>query len=86
MENNAPTTPSIVSGQNSLAFEPEPKLTDELIKAGWTVNLSQRLSKWYFYNKFTQQSLWEMPSLQVNIVFIIIAENSYFEYFRYQHP
>ena len=44
-------------------------LPPELLNIGWRRFWSQREGREYFYNKFTQESLWEMPVLQNHVVF-----------------
>uniref|UniRef100_A0AAR2JNK9 mRNA (2'-O-methyladenosine-N(6)-)-methyltransferase n=1 Tax=Pygocentrus nattereri TaxID=42514 RepID=A0AAR2JNK9_PYGNA len=38
-------------------------LSDELIQAGWAKCWSKRENRPYYFNRFTNQSLWEMPVL-----------------------
>ncbi|OCT62783.1 mRNA (2'-O-methyladenosine-N(6)-)-methyltransferase [Xenopus laevis] len=38
-------------------------LPDELVQAGWEKCWSKRESRLYYFNRFTNQSLWEMPVL-----------------------
>ncbi|XP_078473832.1 mRNA (2'-O-methyladenosine-N(6)-)-methyltransferase isoform X1 [Lampetra fluviatilis] len=38
-------------------------LPDELIQGGWSKCWSRRENRPYFYNRFTKQSLWELPAL-----------------------
>lgn len=38
-------------------------LSDELVQAGWEKCWSKRESRPYYFNRFTNQSLWEMPLL-----------------------
>uniref|UniRef100_A0A672N947 mRNA (2'-O-methyladenosine-N(6)-)-methyltransferase n=1 Tax=Sinocyclocheilus grahami TaxID=75366 RepID=A0A672N947_SINGR len=47
----APFSPSTIS------------LSDELIQAGWSKCWSKRENRPYYFNRFTNQSLWEMPVL-----------------------
>uniref|UniRef100_A0A8B9KI56 mRNA (2'-O-methyladenosine-N(6)-)-methyltransferase n=1 Tax=Astyanax mexicanus TaxID=7994 RepID=A0A8B9KI56_ASTMX len=51
----APLTPS-----TSKAIQ---ELPDELIQAGWAKCWSKRENRPYYFNRFTNQSLWEMPVL-----------------------
>lgn len=37
--------------------------TDELVQAGWEKCWSKRENRPYYFNRFTNQSLWEMPLL-----------------------
>lgn len=37
--------------------------SDELIQAGWAKCWSKRENRPYYFNRFTNQSLWEMPVL-----------------------
>lgn len=36
---------------------------DELVQAGWEKCWSKRENRPYYFNRFTNQSLWEMPVL-----------------------
>lgn len=38
-------------------------LPDELVQAGWEKCWSKRENRPYYFNRFTNQSLWEMPVL-----------------------
>uniref|UniRef100_A0A3Q2QEP4 mRNA (2'-O-methyladenosine-N(6)-)-methyltransferase n=1 Tax=Fundulus heteroclitus TaxID=8078 RepID=A0A3Q2QEP4_FUNHE len=38
-------------------------LTDELVQAGWSKCWSRRENRPYYFNRFTNQSLWEVPVL-----------------------
>lgn len=38
-------------------------LSDELVQAGWEKCWSKRENRPYYFNRFTNQSLWEMPVL-----------------------
>ncbi|KAM8867279.1 mRNA (2'-O-methyladenosine-N(6)-)-methyltransferase [Synchiropus picturatus] len=40
-----------------------PDLPDELVQAGWSKCWSRRENRPYYFNKFTNQSLWEVPVL-----------------------
>ncbi|XP_077582615.1 mRNA (2'-O-methyladenosine-N(6)-)-methyltransferase isoform X3 [Stigmatopora nigra] len=40
-----------------------PELTDELIQGGWSKCWSRRENRPYYFNRFTNQSLWEVPVL-----------------------
>ncbi|XP_068508420.1 mRNA (2'-O-methyladenosine-N(6)-)-methyltransferase isoform X4 [Syngnathus scovelli] len=46
----------------SAAAKP-PELPDELIQAGWSKCWSRRENRPYYFNRFTNQSLWEVPVL-----------------------
>lgn len=37
--------------------------TDELVQAGWSKCWSRRENRPYYFNRFTNQSLWEVPVL-----------------------
>lgn len=37
--------------------------SDELVQAGWEKCWSKRENRPYYFNRFTNQSLWEMPVL-----------------------
>lgn len=43
----------------TLMFSP----SDELVQAGWEKCWSKRENRPYYFNRFTNQSLWEMPLL-----------------------
>ncbi|XP_062402264.1 mRNA (2'-O-methyladenosine-N(6)-)-methyltransferase [Sardina pilchardus] len=43
--------------------KPTQELPDELIQAGWTKCWSKRENRPYYFNRFTNQSLWEVPVL-----------------------
>ncbi|XP_038149112.1 mRNA (2'-O-methyladenosine-N(6)-)-methyltransferase [Cyprinodon tularosa] len=40
-----------------------PELPDELVQAGWSKCWSKRENRPYYFNRFTNQSLWEVPVL-----------------------
>uniref|UniRef100_A0A3P9KEG6 mRNA (2'-O-methyladenosine-N(6)-)-methyltransferase n=1 Tax=Oryzias latipes TaxID=8090 RepID=A0A3P9KEG6_ORYLA len=40
-----------------------PELPDELVQAGWAKCWSRRENRPYYFNRFTNQSLWEVPVL-----------------------
>ncbi|XP_068451051.1 mRNA (2'-O-methyladenosine-N(6)-)-methyltransferase [Clinocottus analis] len=46
----------------STASKP-PELPDELVQAGWSKCWSRRENRPYYFNRFTNQSLWEVPVL-----------------------
>ncbi|XP_071496789.1 mRNA (2'-O-methyladenosine-N(6)-)-methyltransferase-like [Diadema antillarum] len=43
--------------------DPSHDLPMELLEKGWRRFWSKREQRWYFFNKFTNQSLWEMPPI-----------------------
>uniref|UniRef100_A0A8C7CQB3 mRNA (2'-O-methyladenosine-N(6)-)-methyltransferase n=1 Tax=Oncorhynchus kisutch TaxID=8019 RepID=A0A8C7CQB3_ONCKI len=43
--------------------KPMPELPDELVQAGWSKCWSKRENRPYWFNRFTNQSMWEMPIL-----------------------
>uniref|UniRef100_A0AAY4EIQ0 mRNA (2'-O-methyladenosine-N(6)-)-methyltransferase n=1 Tax=Denticeps clupeoides TaxID=299321 RepID=A0AAY4EIQ0_9TELE len=43
--------------------KPTQELPDELVQAGWSKCWSKRENRPYYFNRFTNQSLWEMPVL-----------------------
>ncbi|XP_077053812.1 mRNA (2'-O-methyladenosine-N(6)-)-methyltransferase [Siphateles boraxobius] len=43
--------------------KPIQELPDEMIQAGWSKCWSKRENRPYYFNRFTNQSLWEMPVL-----------------------
>uniref|UniRef100_A0A8C5R6I7 mRNA (2'-O-methyladenosine-N(6)-)-methyltransferase n=1 Tax=Leptobrachium leishanense TaxID=445787 RepID=A0A8C5R6I7_9ANUR len=58
----------VVSLSPSTSHSPRPPrplsdLPDELVQAGWEKCWSKRESRPYYFNRFTNQSLWEMPVL-----------------------
>ncbi|KAM4692293.1 LOW QUALITY PROTEIN: mRNA (2'-O-methyladenosine-N(6)-)-methyltransferase [Rhinophrynus dorsalis] len=59
---------ALVSLSPSTSHSPRPPrapsdLPDELVQAGWEKCWSKRESRPYYFNRFTNQSLWEMPVL-----------------------
>nr|DBA27816.1 TPA: hypothetical protein GDO54_008272 [Pyxicephalus adspersus] len=59
---------ALISLSPSTSSSPRPSrpvsdLPDELIQAGWEKCWSKRESRPYYFNRFTNQSLWEMPVL-----------------------
>lgn len=57
-----------LKGRTVLLFRTAPLLTlavfsDELVQAGWEKCWSKRENRPYYFNRFTNQSLWEMPVL-----------------------
>lgn len=50
-----------------------PVLSDELVQAGWSKCWSRRENRPYYFNRFTNQSLWEVPVLGQHDV-IVSAE------------
>lgn len=50
-----------VSHMSSLP--PPSRLSDELVQAGWSKCWSRRENRPYYFNRFTNQSLWEVPVL-----------------------
>ncbi|XP_039632543.1 mRNA (2'-O-methyladenosine-N(6)-)-methyltransferase [Polypterus senegalus] len=60
-------TPTSSSNQvqplSPTATKPVQELPDELIQAGWSKCWSKRENRPYYFNRFTNQSLWEMPVL-----------------------
>ncbi|KTG44318.1 hypothetical protein cypCar_00009587 [Cyprinus carpio] len=59
--------------------KPIQELPDELIQAGWSKCWSKRENRPYYFNRFTNQSLWEMPVLGQHdvIIFYIILDNKH---------
>lgn len=45
------------------AAKPTLELPDDMIQAGWSKCWSKRENRPYYFNRFTNQSLWEMPVL-----------------------
>uniref|UniRef100_A0A8D3A0Y4 mRNA (2'-O-methyladenosine-N(6)-)-methyltransferase n=1 Tax=Scophthalmus maximus TaxID=52904 RepID=A0A8D3A0Y4_SCOMX len=63
----APSAPATDSSQGpplspSTTSKP-PELPDELVQAGWSKCWSRRENRPYYFNRFTNQSLWEVPVL-----------------------
>ncbi|KAG8446529.1 hypothetical protein GDO86_014112 [Hymenochirus boettgeri] len=58
---------ALISLSPSTSNSPRPRaqsdLPDELVQAGWEKCWSKRESRPYYFNRFTNQSLWEMPVL-----------------------
>ncbi|XP_022104305.1 phosphorylated CTD-interacting factor 1-like [Acanthaster planci] len=54
---------STPSPQMPQSPDPVHDLPHELLQAGWRQFWSKREQRNYYFNKFTQQSLWEMPTL-----------------------
>ncbi|KAJ8401340.1 hypothetical protein AAFF_G00385710 [Aldrovandia affinis] len=61
----SPSGPSSSQDQPLLPSTSKPiqELPDELIQAGWSKCWSKRENRPYYFNRFTNQSLWEMPVL-----------------------
>uniref|UniRef100_A0A3P9A433 mRNA (2'-O-methyladenosine-N(6)-)-methyltransferase n=1 Tax=Esox lucius TaxID=8010 RepID=A0A3P9A433_ESOLU len=51
--------------------KPMPELPDELVQAGWSKCWSKRENRPYWFNRFTNQSLWEMPVLGQHDVIVM---------------
>uniref|UniRef100_G3NGA1 mRNA (2'-O-methyladenosine-N(6)-)-methyltransferase n=1 Tax=Gasterosteus aculeatus aculeatus TaxID=481459 RepID=G3NGA1_GASAC len=49
--------------RNRSAYSVFTCLTDELVQAGWAKCWSRRENRPYYFNRFTNQSLWEVPVL-----------------------
>ncbi|XP_074529420.1 mRNA (2'-O-methyladenosine-N(6)-)-methyltransferase isoform X2 [Halichoeres trimaculatus] len=61
----SPSTPASSQGpplSPSTTSKP-PELPDELVQAGWSKCWSRRENRPYYFNRFTNQSLWEVPVL-----------------------
>lgn len=50
----------------------EPELSIELQQQGWKKFWSKRENRPYFWNKLTGESLWVMPSLKPQVIFIFM--------------
>jgi len=66
-----------VTRQDSLPISPGPMSPDpvhdlpvELLQAGWRRFWSKREQRPYFFNKLTNESLWEMPQLESGVIYI----------------
>uniref|UniRef100_A0A8C5CHS5 Phosphorylated CTD interacting factor 1 n=1 Tax=Gadus morhua TaxID=8049 RepID=A0A8C5CHS5_GADMO len=57
------STPSQGSPLSPTSASKGPELPDELLQAGWGRCWSKRENRPYYFNRFTNQSLWEMPVL-----------------------
>ncbi|XP_039251610.2 mRNA (2'-O-methyladenosine-N(6)-)-methyltransferase-like isoform X1 [Styela clava] len=58
------STPAVnVSGQNSCPSPGTTGMPEVLVQAGWRMFWSQRENRYYFFNKLTNQSLWDMPQI-----------------------
>lgn len=60
VESPQPFSPSPQPPQSP---DPVHDLPNELLEAGWRRFWSKREGREYFFNKFSKQSLWEMPPL-----------------------
>ncbi|XP_063816546.1 mRNA (2'-O-methyladenosine-N(6)-)-methyltransferase isoform X4 [Pseudophryne corroboree] len=65
---NSQEDAALISLSPSTSSSPRPPrplsdLPDELLQAGWEKCWSKRESRPYYFNRFTNQSLWEMPVL-----------------------
>lgn len=49
------------------------RLPDELVQAGWSKCWSRRENRPYYFNRFTNQSLWEVPVLGQHDVIVSTA-------------
>lgn len=65
--------------QDSLPISPGPMSPDpvhdlpvELLQAGWRRFWSKREQRPYFFNKLTNESLWEMPQLESGVIYIFL--------------
>ncbi|KAM4613199.1 mRNA (2'-O-methyladenosine-N(6)-)-methyltransferase isoform 2-T4 [Polymixia lowei] len=59
----AGSTPSQGSPLSPSSSSKPQELPDELVQAGWSKCWSKRENRPYYFNRFTNQSLWEMPVL-----------------------
>ncbi|XP_053171924.1 mRNA (2'-O-methyladenosine-N(6)-)-methyltransferase [Scomber japonicus] len=61
----SPSTPASSQGPplSPSATAKPPELPDELVQAGWSKCWSRRENRPYYFNRFTNQSLWEVPVL-----------------------
>jgi len=57
----------LVNGSAKNPASPGRDLPLELLEAGWRKFYSKREQRPYFFNKFTNQSLWDEPTLEVMI-------------------
>lgn len=58
-----PQNQNNASAAATLANDPSHDLPNELLHQGWRKVWSKREGRFYFYNKNTNQSIWEMPKL-----------------------
>ncbi|XP_041635887.1 mRNA (2'-O-methyladenosine-N(6)-)-methyltransferase [Cheilinus undulatus] len=60
-------SPSVPASSQGPPLSPStakpPELPDELVQAGWSKCWSRRENRPYYFNRFTNQSLWEVPVL-----------------------
>ena len=56
------STPLLSPPQSTSSLDPVHDLPQELLNAGWRKFWSKREGRPYFFNKITNESLWEMPS------------------------
>uniref|UniRef100_A0AAQ5Z621 mRNA (2'-O-methyladenosine-N(6)-)-methyltransferase n=1 Tax=Amphiprion ocellaris TaxID=80972 RepID=A0AAQ5Z621_AMPOC len=54
-----------------------PELPDELVQAGWSKCWSRRENRPYYFNRFTNQSLWEVPVLGQHDVIVSPSPNKH---------
>uniref|UniRef100_T1J547 WW domain-containing protein n=1 Tax=Strigamia maritima TaxID=126957 RepID=T1J547_STRMM len=59
----ATPTGDFASPQHPLSLDPAHELPQELINQGWKKFWSKRENRPYFWNKMTNESLWEMPRM-----------------------
>ncbi|KAG5836371.1 hypothetical protein ANANG_G00253920 [Anguilla anguilla] len=73
----SPSGPSSSQGQPLLPSTSKPiqELPDELIQAGWSKCWSKRENRPYYFNRFTNQSLWEVPVLGQHDVIVSAARH-----------
>lgn len=69
------------SGQaapGSLGQDPAHDLPPELLNQGWRKFFSKRENRFYFFNKVTNESLWEMPPMPGSSSGVSTCRNSYY--------
>lgn len=61
-----------LSPQQPMSPDPVHDLPEELLQAGWRRFWSNREKRPYFFNKVTNESLWDMPgTAQVLIIYVL---------------
>ena len=65
---------------SSPAHSPGRDLSPQLLEAGWRKFFSKREQRPYFFNKFTNQSLWDEPTLGVSAYLYVSLDIKYCSY------
>ena len=61
-DSSGPLSPQTTSPNNPHVYD----LPPALIEKGWRKWWSQRLNRHYYYNKFSNESVWDEPSIEVS--------------------